>query len=140
MPSETYGRNGVTPIFRLQTTQPTSGGAVTAVTNYCANCVKHSRPQQWGPDLPDLPFLGQAVHADPLDGWRCSSQNRDVETNPNPTPSNKRVWICDIFYKQIHVRKQISIRCNRIEHWVNLRCTGIRQPQYTDTWICHLHR
>ena len=34
---------------RLQTTQPTSGGAVTANSNCCANCV------EWGPDLP---FLG----------------------------------------------------------------------------------
>ena len=33
-----------------------------------------------------------------------------------------------------------SIRCNRIEHWVHLRCAGIRQAQYTDTWICHQHR
>ena len=40
---------------RLQTTQPTSGGAVTADKNCCANCVEPSRPQQWGPDLP---FLG----------------------------------------------------------------------------------
>ena len=63
----------------------------------------------------------------------------DVETNPCPTTSNKRVWICDICYKQIHVRKQISIRCNKIEHWVHLRCAGIRQAQYTDTWTCHLH-
>ena len=39
-----------------------------------------------------------------------------VETNPGPTTSHKRVWICDIYYKQIHVRKQISIRCNMIEH------------------------
>ena len=53
---------------------------------------------------------------------------------------NKKVWICDICHKQIHVRKQISIRCNRIEHWVHLRCAGIRQAQYTDTWTCHLHR
>ena len=51
----------------------------------------------------------------------------DVETNPGPTTSNKRVSICDICYKQIHVRKQISIRCNRIEHWVHLRYAGIRQ-------------
>ena len=28
---------------------------------------------------------------------------------------NKRVWISDICYKQIHVRKEISIRCNRIK-------------------------
>ena len=119
------------------TTQPTSGGAVTAVTNCCANCVDRSPSQQYGADLR---LFRQAGHADPLDGWRCSSQKPgDVETNPGPT-SNKRVWICDICYKQIHVRKQISIRCNRIEHWVHLRCAGIRQAQYTDTWTCHLHR
>ena len=63
-----------------------------------------------------------------------------VETNPGPTTLNKQVWICDICHKQIHVRKQISIRYNRIEHWVHLRCAGIRQAQYTDTWTCHLHR
>ena len=40
----------------------------------------------------------------------------------------------------MHVRKQIFIRCNRIEHWVNLRYAGIREAQYTDTWTCHLHR
>ena len=50
----------------------------------------------------------------------------DVVTNPGPTSLNKKVWICDICHKQIHVRKQISIRCNRIEHWVHLRCAGIR--------------
>ena len=61
----------------------------------------------------------------------------DVETNPGPTTLNKRVWICDICHKQIHVRKQISIRCNRIKHCVQLRCAGIRQAQYT--WTCHLH-
>ena len=64
----------------------------------------------------------------------------DVKTNPGPTTLNKKVWICDICHKQIHVRKQISIRCNRIEHWVHLRYAGIRQAQYTDTWPCHLHR
>ena len=56
---------------RLQTTQPTSGGAVTVVPSCCANCVEPPRPQQWGPDLP---FFGHAGHADPLDGWRCCSQ------------------------------------------------------------------
>ena len=64
----------------------------------------------------------------------------DVETNPGPTTLNKQVWICYICHKQIHVRKQISIRCKRIEHWVHLRCAGIRQAQSTDTWTCHLHR
>ena len=27
-------------------------------------------------DVPAKAFFGQAGHADPLDGWRCSSQNR----------------------------------------------------------------
>ena len=27
-----------------------------------------------------------------------------------------------------------------IEHWVNLRCAGIRQAQYTYTWACHIYR
>ena len=43
---------------RLQTTQPTSGGAVTADSSCCASCVEPPRPQQWGPDLP---FLGMPV-------------------------------------------------------------------------------
>ena len=64
----------------------------------------------------------------------------DVETNPGPTTLNKKVWICDICHKQINIRKPISIRCNRIEHWVRLRCAGTHQAQYTDTWTCHLHR
>ena len=75
-------------------------------------------------------------------GWLALMLTKagDVETNPGPTTLNKKVWICDICHKQIHVRRHISIRCNRIEHWVHLRCAGIRQAQYTDTWTCHLHR
>ena len=75
-------------------------------------------------------------------GWLALQLTKagDVETNPGPTTLNKKVWICDICHKQIHVRKQISIRCNGIEHCVHLRCAGIRQAQYTDTWTCHLHR
>ena len=87
----------------------------------------------------DLPFWGHAGHADPLDGWRCCSQKRVMARSIQAT-LNKRVWICDICHKQIHVRKQISIRCSGIEHWVHLRCAGICQAQYTDTWACHLHR
>ena len=54
---------------------------------------------------------------------------------PHKSRSDKQAWICDICHKQIHVRKKISIRCNRIEHWVHPRCVGIRQAQYTDTFI-----
>ena len=59
--------------FRLQTTQPTSGGAVTADSSCCANCVEPPRPLQWGPDLP---CFGHAGHADPLDDRSCFSQKR----------------------------------------------------------------
>ena len=64
----------------------------------------------------------------------------DVETNPGPTTKHKQLWICDICYRRIQVRKKISIRCNRIEHWANLRCAGIRLAQYTYTWTCHQHK
>ena len=115
----------------IQTTQPTSGVAVTPVTNCCANCVEPS---------PNLPFFWQAGHEDQLGGWRWSSQKRVmlrlIQVRQHQT--NERVWICDICYKQIHVRKQISIRYNRFEHWVYLRCACIRQAQYTDTWT-HSH-
>ena len=83
-------------------------------------------------------FLGQAGHADPLDCWRCSSQKRVtlrlIQVRQHHTDESGIVISA---YKQI---TQISIRCNRIEHWVHLRCAGIRQAQYTDTWTCHLHR
>ena len=64
----------------------------------------------------------------------------DVWTNLGPTTTHKQIWICDICHKQIHGWKQISIRCNMMEHWVHLRCAGIRLAQYKDTWTCHLHQ
>ena len=54
----------------LQTTQSTNGGAITAVTNCCANCVETFRPQQWGLIYR---FWAQAGNADPLFGWYCPS-------------------------------------------------------------------
>ena len=121
-----------------QTTQPTSGEAVTADSSCCENCVEPPRPQQWGSDLP---FFWACRPCGPA-GWLALLLTKagDVENNPGPITLNKKVWICEICHKQIHVRKKISIRCNRIEHWVHLRCAGIRQAQYTDTWTCHLHR
>ena len=123
--------------YRLQTTQPTSVGAVTAVTNCCVNCVETHRPQQWGSDLQFL-----ASRPCRTAGWLALLLIKpgDVETNPGPTTTHKQVWICDICFKQIHGMKQISIRCNRIEHWVHLRCAGIRLAQYTDSRNCHLHK
>ena len=96
----------------------TIGGAVTAVTNCCANCVEPSRPQQCGPDLPCFWASRPCGPA----GWLALLLTKvgDVETNPGPTTSHKRVWIYDVCYKQIYVRKQISIRCNMM----NTGCTS----------------
>ena len=94
-------------------------------------------PQQWGTD-----YRFWASRPCGLAGWLAMLliEVVDVETNPGPTTTRKQVWICDICHRQIQVRKQISIRCNRIEHWVHLKCAGIRLAQYTDTWTCHQHR
>ena len=71
-------------------------------------------------------------YADSIDVWALLlTKAVDVEINPGPKQTS-----VDLRY----VRKQISIKCNIIEHWVHLRCAGIRQAQYTDTWTCHLHR
>ena len=64
----------------------------------------------------------------------------DVDTNPGTSNTREQVWICDICHRQIQARKQISIRCNRIEHWVHLSCAGIRQAKYTDTWTYHQYK
>ena len=64
----------------------------------------------------------------------------DVETNAGPKNTRKQIWICDICHRQIQVRKQITIMCNRIEHWVHTRGADIRLAQYTDTWNCHQHK
>ena len=53
-------------------TLPTSGGAVTSVTNCCVNCVDPAPSN----GCPIYRFFGQAGHADRLDGRRCSSQKR----------------------------------------------------------------
>ena len=124
--------------WMLQTTQPTSGEAVTADSSCCANCAEPSFSPAMGARF-TVCWAGRQCG---LAGWLelLLTKAGDVETNPGPTTLNKQVWVCDICYKQTHVRKQISIRCNRIEHWVHLRCAGICQAQYTDTWTYHLHR
>ena len=99
-----------TCLQRLQTTDPTRGGAVTVVW----------QTAEW------LILL--------------LIKSGDVETNPGPTNTRKKVWIYDICHRQIQVRKQISLWYNMIEHWVHLRCAGIRLAQYTDTWTCHQHK
>ena len=116
----------------LQTTQPIGSGSVTAVSNCCANCDETSRPQQsWS----DLPFLCKPAR------WLALILIKagDVETNPGPTTTHKQIWIWDIFHIWIHGRRHISIKCNRIKHWVHLRCAGMRLAQYTYTCACHLH-
>ena len=95
-------------------------------------------PQKWGLDYR---FLGASQPCGPT-GWLeiLLIKVVDVETNPGQTTTRKQVWICDICHRQIEVRKKISITGNRTEHWVHLRCAGIRLAQYSNTWTCHQHR
>ena len=116
----------------LRSAQPMSGGAVTAVlTDYCAKLCRNPRPIE----SPIYRYLGKSTMRTLL-----LIKASDVETNPGPTTTHKQVWIYDICHKQIHGMKQISIWCNRIEHWVHLSCAGFRLAQYTDTWTCNLHK
>ena len=89
---------------------------------------------------PFLPFFWAGRPSGPA-GWLALLLLKagDVETNPGPKHTRTQVWICDICHREI-TRKQTSLRCNHSEHWVHLRCAHIRVDQYTDTWICHLHR
>ena len=68
--------------------------AVQIVSNLTA-------PPQWRPDLP----FWASRPCGPA-GWLALILTKagDVETNPGPTTLNKRIWICDICYKQIHGR------------------------------------
>ena len=67
---------------------------------------REDRRQQWGPDLS---FFLACRPCGPVE-WLTLLLTKagDVETNPGPTTLNKKVWICDICHKQIHVRNQIS--------------------------------
>ena len=92
------------------------------VTTVVTNCVENSCTQQWGSDLP---FLGESRLCRPA-GWLAVLfiTMVHVETNPGPTTTHKQVWVCNICHKQIHGRKQISIRCNRIEHCMHVRVSA----------------
>ena len=96
----------------LQTTQPTRGGAVTALWQTLYKLCRPLPPTAMGDRLP---FFGQARPCGPA-GWLAMLliKARDVETNPGPTTIRKQGCICDICHRQIQVRKQISIWCNRI--------------------------
>ncbi len=108
------------------------------LAHHCTNCINPSPPPEMGARFT---VFWASRPCEPA-GWLALLLTKagDVETNPGPTNTRKQVWICDICSKIIHGSKQYSIRCNRTQHWVHLRCAGIRRAQYTDTWTCHLHR
>ena len=120
----------------IDTTYTWWSGHIGSGTLLC-KLFRNRRPQQW---RHGLPFLASRPcrHAGYLALLLITAG--DVETNPGPTTTHKQVWIFYISHKQIHGRKPISIRCNRIEPLVHLRCAGIHLAQYTDTWTCHLHK
>ena len=94
---EGWGRNNNMTMTSLQRAQHTSGGAVTADTNCCANCVETSRPQQL---RPDSPFFWKPVSWTRLMAGAPPHKKGNVETNLGSTPSHKRAWIYDIGYTQ----------------------------------------
>ena len=69
------------------------GVAVTAVTHWCANCVESSRPCN---RVAIYRFLGQPAMRTLWMDVALPIKAGDVETNPGPTTSHKRDWICDI--------------------------------------------
>ena len=71
----------------LQTTQPTSGGAVTADKNCCANCVETLPPPAMGARFTVFWACRPCGPA----GWLALLLTKagDVETNPGPTTLNK---------------------------------------------------
>ena len=121
--------------YRSKRVQPTRGWTVAAQRS--TNCTHSSCPPQWGP----VSTVFWAGRPSGPAGWLALLLLKagDVETNPGPKHTRTQVWICDICHREI-TRKQTSLRCNHSEHWVHLRCAHIRVDQYTDTWICHLHR
>ena len=62
--------------------------------------------------------------------WMTDTTPHKNGTNPGSTPTRNQVWICDTCHSQINGRKQILIKCNRIEHWVHIRCPYFRPAQY----------
>ena len=97
-----------------QTTQTTRGGAFTAVWQTLCKLCRPIPPQAMGGPIT---VFGQAEKCGPA-GWLTMLliKASDVETNQGPTTTRKQVWICDICLRQMQVRKQISMRCNRNEH------------------------
>ena len=82
-------------LCRLQMTQPTSGGAVTANSSCCANL---PAPAMGARFTVFLGMLAMRTHrmagAIAYKSGCCQDQSRSL---------NKKVWICDICHKQIHV-------------------------------------
>ena len=89
---------------------------------------------------PRLPFFGKPAMRTRWLAGNAPHKSGRCRDNPGLTTIRKQVWICDICHRKIQVRKQILLRCNRIEHWVQLKCAGTRLAQYTYTWTCHQHR
>ena len=116
-----------TNVVELQTTQSASIGAVTAVTNCCANCVE------------PLPFLGKPAMRTRwmagADSQKSRLMSRLIQVRQHQI--NESGFVISAINK--YMLGKISIRCNRIVHWVHLRCAGIRQTQYTDTWTCYIY-
>ena len=117
-------------------TQPTSGGAVTADTNCCANCLETSRPQQWTPD--SLFFCGSRLCG--LAGLLALLLIKagDVETN-----QVRQHHTYESGFAISAINKYILGSRYPCATGLNTECTSEAQvsaKHNTHTWTCHLHR
>ena len=98
----------------LQTTQPTSGGAVTADKNCCANCVEPSRPHCWGRggSTQFAQQLETTVTAPPLVGCVVWSQSRRQQHHRNRLQPKQTT----ITHNHSSTRHEQSIRHSQHTH------------------------
>ena len=88
-------------LVRVQKTQPTRVGPVTAVWQTAVQIVST-------PPAPDSPFLGKPAMPTRWMAGASSHKEGDVETNPGSTTTREQAWIYDVCHRRIHGRKQIS--------------------------------
>ena len=99
---------------RLQTTQSTGGGAVTAIWQTLCKLCRPPAPSNWG--IINVFWASRPCRPT---GWLAMLLIKadDVETNPGPTTTCKQVWICDICHRQMG-------------HFIIRGTFGVRQVTY----------
>ena len=68
-------------------------------------------------------------------------RTRAKRTNHFTTESNEMYCVQAPYPLRTYTTHTIATQTQtHIQHWVHLRCAGIRLAQYSDTWTCHQHK